>query len=417
VEPSRILVADRSESLANTAQHASGVMHHPVEIVTCSRVAEVPEMVTQHGPFDVLLAGSSLMSRAGLSRIAAIHDADPAMSVVLVGAGHADVHLADIVRTGAIDLLSSPVRPATLADALHRAIERRKLLYPVTQQNAASPMVDGATFTVSSATGGCGKTFYATNLAYFLARHTRQRVCIADFDLQFGEVSTALRLRPKYTSFDLVQRLDDPNLDDHIEEYLVPHETGISVLAAPKDPTEADRFSPQDVTRMIEALRSRFDYVIVDTPSQLSEIVLAAFDRSDVLFTMATLDLPSVRNMGVFLTTLQRLKIPSENVRLILNKAEENVGIDVDQVVKLFPQGFSSVLPYSRDVSRSINLGIPVLAASPAADVSRKLAEGMTPLLPDGVEMQPIADEPKRAIAARWFKRPARTPLSPEVVS
>ena len=48
MEPSRILVADRSESLANTAQHASGVMHHPVEIVTCSRVAEVPEMVTQH---------------------------------------------------------------------------------------------------------------------------------------------------------------------------------------------------------------------------------------------------------------------------------------------------------------------------------------------------------------------------------
>ena len=96
--------------------------------------------------------------------------------------------------------------------------------------------------------------------------------------------------------------------------------------------------------------------------------------------------------MGVFLTTLQRLKIPSENVRLILNKAEENVGIEVDQVVKLFPQGFSSVLPYSREVSRSINLGMPVLAASPGSDVCRKLAEGMTPLLPDGVEMEPIAD-------------------------
>jgi pilus assembly protein CpaE len=416
VEPSRILVADRSETLANTVLHAAGVMHHPVEVVCCSRVAEVPEMVTQRGPFDVLLAGSSLMSRAGLSRLAAIHDADPAMSVLLVAAGHADVHLADVVRTGATDLLSSPVRPATLAEALERAIERRRRLSPAVA-DAALVGVEGATFTVASATGGCGKTFYATNLAYFLAHHTRRRVCIADFDLQFGEVSTALRLRPKYTSFDLVERLDDHALDEHIEEYLVPHETGVSVLAAPKDPTEADRFSPNDVTRIIDALRRRFDYVIVDTPSQLSEIVLAAFDRSDTLFTLATLDLPSVRNMGVFLTTLQRLKIPSENIRLILNKAEENVGIDVDQVVKLFPQGFSSVLPYSREVSRSINLGIPVLASSPGADVSRKLAEGMTPLLPDGVEMEPIADEPKRAIAARWFKRPSRTPLSPEVVS
>jgi pilus assembly protein CpaE len=209
---------------------------------------------------------------------------------------------------------------------------------------------------------------------------------------------------------------DDNALDEHIEEYLVTHESGVSVLAAPKDPTEADRFSPNDVTRIIDALRRRFDYVIVDTPAQLSEIVLGAFDRSDTLFTLATLDLPSVRNMGVFLTTLQRLKIPSENVRLILNKAESDVGIEVDQVVKLFPQGFSSVLPYSRDVSRSINLGMPVLAASPGADVSRKLAAGMTPLLPAGIEPVAVAEDAKRTIGARWFRRPARS-LSPEVAS
>jgi pilus assembly protein CpaE len=416
VEPSRILVADRSDTLANTVQHAAGVMHHPVEIVCCTRVAEVPEMVTQHGPFDVLLAGSSLMSRAGLARITAIHDADPAMSVVLIAAGHADVHLADVVRTGAMDLLTSPVRPATLADSLERAIERRRLLFPAVD-GSSLVAADGATLTVSSATGGCGKTFYATNLAYFLAHHTRRRVCIADFDLQFGEVSTALRLRPKYTSFDLVQRLDDDHLDEHIEEYLVHHETGVSVLAAPKDPSEADRFSPLEVTRILDALRARFDYVIVDTPAQLSEIVLAAFDRSDTLFTMATLDLPSVRNMGVFLTTLQRLKIPSENVRLILNKEESNVGIEVDQVVKLFPQGFSSVLPYSREVSRSINLGMPVLAASPGAEVSRKLALGMTPLLPDGVDAPSIPDAPARFSTPRWFRRPSRSSIAAEVLS
>src|SRR5207248_8046605 len=126
-------------------------------------------------------------------------------------------------------------------------------------------------------------------------------------------------------------------------------------------------------------LRTRFDYVIVDTPAQLSEIVLAAFDRSDVLFTLATLDLPSVRNMGVFLSTLQRLRIPSDNVRLILNKAESNVGIEIDQVTRLFPQGFSSVLPYSKEVSRPINFGLPALSASPSAEVRQQLPAGMTP--------------------------------------
>src|SRR5581483_9460624 len=146
-------------------------------------------------------------------------------------------------------------------------------------------------------------------------------------DLQFGELTTALRLPPRYTIFDALQRqeTDDADLRAHIEEYLVQHESGFWVLAAPKEPSEADHISSPDVTRIIEACRSRFDYVIVDTPAALTEIVLAAFDLSDVLFTMATLDLPSIRNMGVFLNQLERLKIPSDNIQLLLNKAEKGV--------------------------------------------------------------------------------------------
>ena len=91
---------------------------------------------------------------------------------------------------------------------------------------------------MSSATGGCGKTFLATNLAYMLSHYTGKRACIVDLDLQFGEVSTALRLRPRYTIFDALERTagEEPDLEAHIEDYLVTHETGFSVLAAPKDP-------------------------------------------------------------------------------------------------------------------------------------------------------------------------------------
>jgi pilus assembly protein CpaE len=110
--------------------------------------------------------------------------------------------------------------------------------------------------------------------------------------------------------------------------------------------------------------------------------VLAAFDLSDQLYVMATLDLPSVRNMSVFLSTLDRLKVPADNVKLILNKAESDVGIDIDQVTRLFPQGFDTVLPYAKEVSRSINLGMPVMAASPQSEISRLMATGMRPLLP-----------------------------------
>ena len=143
------------------------------------------------------------------------------------------------------------------------------------------------------------------------------------------------------------------------------------MLAAPREPSEADRISPPDITRVLEAVRKRFDYVIVDTPPALAETVLVAFDMSDMLYVMATLDLPSVRNMSVFLEHPRpAARCPTEHVRLILNKAETDVGIDIEQVTKLFPQGFESVLPYAKEVSRSINLGMPVMAASPTAEIS-----------------------------------------------
>ena len=177
-------------------------------------------------------------------------------------------------------------------------------------------------FTVASSSGGCGKTFYATNLACYLAAQTGQRVCLVDLDLQFGEVSTALHLRPRFTISDLLSRepVDEDDLDEHVEEYLEEHELGFSVLAAPFSPADADMIAPKDVYKVMGALRRHFDYIVVDTPAQLSEIVLAAFDHSTRVLCMVTLDLPSIRNMRVFLTTLEKLRISSESIGVVLEQ-------------------------------------------------------------------------------------------------
>jgi pilus assembly protein CpaE len=256
---------------------------------------------------------------------------------------------------------------------------------------------------VSSATGGCGKTFFSTNMALFLARHTGKKVVLVDLDLQFGEVSTALRLRPNYTIYDALQRDDDGGrlqFGEHLPEFLVEHEGGFSILAAPKDPAEADRITPADVTRVLEILRTRADYIVVDTPAALSEIVLAAMDLSEHLFAMATVDLPSVRNLGVFLQTLDKLRIPSDNISLILNKAERDVGLDIGQIVRLFPQGFKAILPYAREVSRSINMGMPVIASDSGSEVARKVVACLMEFLP----------ESDRVRAAEQLEAPAKAP-------
>jgi len=392
----KILVLERSADLAETIREAAETIDPSVEVVTCNRVGAVGDVLLQDGPFTVLFAGPSLASRSGLRRLAAIHEDCPATSIVLAFSDRPDASLREIVQAGADDILRLPFDRDDLVIALERALDigGRRLagaaptaveagVIPL-PANASAVPANAQVFTVSSATGGCGKTFLATNMALFLARHTGKRVVLVDLDLQFGEVSTALRLRPNYTIYDALQREgDDFDFGDHLDEFLVGHEGGFSVLAAPKDPAEADRIGPSDVTRILDVLRSHCDYLVVDTPAALTEVVLAAFDVSEHLFSLATVDLPSVRNLGVFLQTLEKLRIPADNISLILNKAERDVGLDIGQITRLFPQGFKAILPYAREVSRSINMGMPVLASDPTAEVSRKLAACLLEYLPE----------------------------------
>jgi hypothetical protein len=70
------------------------------------------------------------------------------------------------------------------------------------------------------------------------------------------------------------------------------------------------------------------------------------------------------------------------------------------------------VLPYAKEVTKSVNVGTPVLAFSPGADVSRRMAQGMSVLLPEGSPARMVdADTGKRrGFLSRMF-RPSLRPI------
>src|SRR6516165_8661844 len=394
----RILVISRSPALGRAIQASLGPGY---QVITSSNVIDVDEEVREQGPFDVLVAGPVFDSHAGMARLANLRATSPVPAVVLALGPKPKASLTDMVRTGAVELVEYPTSKRQLSAALKRAFD----IADVSQTGAAPTLpvvaqgvvVDrpqfAEVFTIASSSGGCGKTFYATNLACYLSAQTGQRVCLVDLDLQFGEVSTALHLRPRFTISDLLARepVDEDDLDEHVEEYLEEHELGFSVLAAPFSPADADMIAPKDVYKVIGALRRHFDYVIVDTPAQLSEIVLAAFDHSTRVLCMVTLDLPSIRNMRVFLSTLEKLRINSESIGVVLNKVEDDIGIDINDVQEVLDNKILSVLPYSREVMKSINKGQPALVSAANSDISKKLAGGMR---------QFLGDEPTPALGA-----------------
>ena len=305
------------------------------------------------------------MHRAGLRRLGSIHERFPWIAIVLALQERPRADLAEIIQVGAGDLIPLHADDEELRRTLARAARITRGRLGVVAHGPAGAG-RGRIVMVSSASGGCGKTFLATNAAEFLARTTDQPVVLVDLDLQFGEVSTALRLRPDYTITDaLAAEAEGYDLEEILDEYLLPHPDGFKVLAAPRLPGEADSVTPGDITRILDVLRARRAWVVIDTHEGLSDLFVAALEATDHVFAVATPDRPSLVNLGRFLGALEGLGMAAANISVVLNKAEDDTGLDPVDMVAQLGRRFEAIVPYSRDVSLSVNVGVPLIVGKP----------------------------------------------------
>ncbi len=98
--------------------------------------------------------------------------------------------------------------------------------------------------------------------------------------------------------------------------------------------------------------------------------MLAAFDQSDMVALLATLDIPALKNLKLTLETLDLLNYPRDRWRLVLNRADSKVGLAVSEVEKTLKAPITVQIPSSRDVPASINRGVPIVLDDPKHPVS-----------------------------------------------
>jgi MinD-like ATPase involved in chromosome partitioning or flagellar assembly len=234
---------------------------------------------------------------------------------------------------------------------------------------------DARVVTIASATGGCGKTFFATSIATVFAR-MGWKVLLVDLDLQFGEVAAALQIHHPYSIYDGLYKTNGEQLEaeaflEHLPELVCHHTLGFDVLTAPRDPVLADYVGARDAGVVLDSVVDLYDIVLVDTPPSLNDVVIAALDRSDIIQVLATPDVPSLRNLTTFIDILSRLGLEDTRLRLVLNKVEPDVGVTVAQANEAFDGRFKTLLPTDRAVSRSVNLGTTAPVNEPRSKISR----------------------------------------------
>jgi pilus assembly protein CpaE len=333
---------------------------------------------------DVLAAiiGPSLDDRDALALAGAFQQGTPDVSVVLIRRQESGQLILQALKMGVKDVLSSASDETAIRTAAARAIEIARTLRgrlgggaPTDAGDERSP---GKVATVFSSKGGCGKTFLSTNLAVSLAQNGAE-VALVDLDLHFGDVAIMLHLFPSHTIYDASQ---SPGLDAlTLKSFLTRHDSGIWALVAPTEPTVADTINPGTIGNILKLLRSAFDYVVIDTPPAFSEPVLAAFDESDWLIMLATLDVPSIKNLRLTLQTMELLHFPKGRIRVVVNRADSKVGLRLPDVEKLLSSPVDTTIPSSRSVPLSVNKGSPIMLEEPKgplAESIRRVAAQLT---------------------------------------
>jgi len=296
------------------------------------------------------------------------------------------------LRAGIDDVVAASAEDDELLSAISRASARVESRVPATVAPVIEPVADvarGRLITVFCTKGGAGKSVVATNLAVALARRTIQPVVLVDADLQFGDVALMLQLQPVHTISEAVHAGD--RLDGTLLESLLLRDqgSGLYVLAAPTESGAADAIGRNDLVRILDILRARCAYVVVDTSSNFAEISLAALEVADDILVLAGLDVMSLKSARVGLQTMRVLDIPVSRVRFVLNRANTRVGLTEADAERALQLKVDTALPSDILVAESVNRGVPVVSSAPRTKFARGIDELAGRLMATGPVTEP----------------------------
>jgi pilus assembly protein CpaE len=383
-----ILVADPDRAFL---EGVSAVLQRPDGLVQLGSLEEVDQALeSSFARITVVVLGPGFEYGQALERVERIARTPGVSTEFILVRPIADSEtLRAALRSGARDVLPAHYDEVDLKDAVTRAEDLALARTPTDVEDS----VNGKVVTVFSTKGGCGKSLIASNLSLLLSQRTGGKVCLVDLDLQSGDLAIMLQLLPALSIYEAAQspeRLDA----DALAGYMTPHRSGVTLLAAPNEPSLADAVSGRAVTRMLELLKVSHEYILVDGPPFFTDQILPALDLSDHVLLIGSMDVPSVKNLRLALTTLDQLGVGRNKIHVVLNRADTKVGLRTAEVEKSLGAKIEIMIPSSRDVPLSINQGTPLAMTQPDSPVMTALM-GLLPIVTDGemTEGSPRVDE------------------------
>jgi len=312
------------------------------------------------------------------------HAKERNIKVILIAEDVTPASLHSLLRNGADEFVPYPLPEGELAQAIERV--RAPEIPVVTQQAApilqSGSQKNGAVLAVHGLAGGTGATTLAVNLAWELATvagDTSPSVCLLDFDLQFGAVSTFLDLPRRDVVYEMLS--DTESMDEEsFAQSLLTYQDKMEVLTAPADMLPLDLISPEDIGRVIAMARSHFDYVVIDMPSTLVQWSETVLQEAHVYFATLELDMRSAQNTLRFKRALQSEELPVEKLRYAVNRAPKFTDLSGKTRIKRMSENLDISIELQlpdggKPVSQGSDHGLPLAMTAPKNPLRKEIAK------------------------------------------
>jgi pilus assembly protein CpaE len=384
----QVLIVD---DIPETRDHLTKLLGFEPDIAvagTASSGAEAIEQAARLLP-DIILMDINMPDMDGIAATERLSARVPTAAVVMMSVqGEAD-YLRRSMLAGAREFLVKPFSSDELTASIRQVYsrEKEKAGRAVVSQGSRPPEApqNGLVVAVFSPKGGVGRTTIAVNLAVAAASELGKKVTLVDGSFQFGDVAVLLNLNAKDKSMaELVPELEAGRDPETVDTFMVNHSSGIRVLLAPPSPEMAELITPAGVKHVLEILRQHSEVVVVDCAAWFNDTMLGVLDLADVVLTVLTLEITSIKNIRLFLEVAEQLGY-SHKIRLVLNRADTTLGIRVADVEHSIGRKVDhTIVSDGRAVVYALNRGVPFVLSNRESQVSQDVFRLAASIVGDG---------------------------------
>jgi pilus assembly protein CpaE len=284
------------------------------------------------------------------------HVVEPDVCVLVIGETNNVDFYREVTRgMGAADYLAKPLT--------RDIITRHFAPFLRGKTPAAQAALGGRSIAITGVRGGVGATTLAVNLAWNFGVLMRRHTVLLDPDIQLGSAAFLLNVQPGQG---LRIALEAPERLDSLlaERAAQPAADRLHVLAGEESVGIHPNPAPGAARVLIDALRSRYNFIVADVPFAPVPLYRDLLDLVDQRVLVMEPTLAAVRD------TLRLLSLPggaeqSQRAIVVLNRVGITGGLTRRQVEDALKMKVDLAIPdLPRQVGTAATLGEPAMASS-----------------------------------------------------